>query len=267
MAAGGVFLVPWLPSMLYQSAHTGTPWASVVRPTTMVTETLQDVGGGDFAEGVLLGWALFGLFLLGLLATRLDDVRLVLDLRTVPQVRREAAVVGLTVAIAARAGFLTRTTFATRYAAVIFPLFLIVAAVGLTRLDMPIVRPVAVSASAPPRPHRRPAQRGHGPHAGREHRRRHAAGVEARRSGRDLPGPTRPLGAPSVTGIDRASDLSHVRIAPTESTGATTNNGTPPLILRRSRVVSSIAPPPRPLIPCGSSRAGATRRSKGSARR
>ena len=112
----------------------------------MVTETLQDVGGGDFAEGVLLGWALFGLFLLGLLATRLDDVRLVLDLRTVPQVRREAAVVGLTVAIAALAGFLTRTTFATRYAAVIFPLFLIVAAVGLTRLDMPIVRPVAVFA-------------------------------------------------------------------------------------------------------------------------
>ena len=40
MAAGGVFLVPWLPSMLYQAAHTGTPWASVVRPTTMVTETL-----------------------------------------------------------------------------------------------------------------------------------------------------------------------------------------------------------------------------------
>ena len=26
--AGGVFLLPWLPSMLYQSAHTGTPWAA-----------------------------------------------------------------------------------------------------------------------------------------------------------------------------------------------------------------------------------------------
>jgi hypothetical protein len=144
VVAGGVLLLPWLPSLLYQSAHTGTPWAAVVRPTTMVTETLQDLGGGDFAEAVLLGWGLLALFLLGLLATRIDDRRLVLDVRTVPHVRREAAIVGLTVAIASLAGYVTRTTFATRYAAVIFPLFLVVAAVGLTRLDMPIVRPVVV---------------------------------------------------------------------------------------------------------------------------
>jgi hypothetical protein len=83
---------------------------------------------------------------LGLLATKLDDHRLVLDVRTVSQVRREAMVVGLTLAIAAAAGYVSKTTFATRYAAVFFPLFLVVAAVGLTRLDMPIVRPVAVSA-------------------------------------------------------------------------------------------------------------------------
>jgi len=74
----------------------------------------------------------------------MDDHRLVVDVRTVPQVRREAAVVGLTLAIACAAGYATRTTFATRYMAVIFPLFLVVAAVGLTRLDMPVVRQVAV---------------------------------------------------------------------------------------------------------------------------
>jgi len=142
--AGGVFLLPWLPSMLYQSAHTGTPWASVVRPTTMLTDTLQDVGGGEFAEALLLGWGLLALFVLGLLAVAIDDHRLELDLRTRPQVRREAALVALTLAIASLAGYATRTTFATRYAAVVFPLFLIVAAVGLTRLDMPIVRPIVV---------------------------------------------------------------------------------------------------------------------------
>ena len=142
--AGGVCLLPWLPSMLYQSAHTGTPWASVVRPTTMLTDTLQDVGGGDFAEALLLGWGLLALFVLGLLAIRIDDHRLELDLRTRPQVRREAALVALTLAIASLAGYATRTTFATRYAAAVFPLFLIVAAVGLTRLDMPIVRPIVV---------------------------------------------------------------------------------------------------------------------------
>jgi hypothetical protein len=144
--AGGVFLLPWLPSMLYQSAHTGTPWAAPVRPTTMVMLTVQDFGGGYNGEGVLLGWGLVALFVLGLLATKLDDHRLVLDVRTVPQVRREAMVVGLTLAIAAAAAYVSKTTFATRYAAVFFPLFLVVAAVGLTRLDMPIVRPVAVAA-------------------------------------------------------------------------------------------------------------------------
>jgi hypothetical protein len=143
---GGVLLLPWLPSMLYQSAHTGTPWASVVRPTTMITETVKDFGGGDFGEAVLLGWGLVALFALGLLATALDDHRLTLDFRTVPVVRREAAIVGLTLAIASVAGYVTRTTFATRYAAVILPLFLIVAAVGLLRLDMPVVLPVVVAA-------------------------------------------------------------------------------------------------------------------------
>ncbi len=143
---GGVFMLPWLPSMLSQAAHTGTPWAAAVRPTTMVTDTLEDFGGGDYAEAVLLGWATLALFALGLMATRIDDRRLELDVRTVPQVRREAAIVGLTIAIACVAGYATNTTYATRYAAVILPLFLVVAAVGLTRLDMPIVRPLVVLA-------------------------------------------------------------------------------------------------------------------------
>ncbi|HEX2383790.1 MAG TPA: glycosyltransferase family 39 protein [Acidimicrobiales bacterium] len=148
VVAGGLFLLPWLPSMLYQSAHTGTPWGAVVRPTTMAASTLRDFGGAgsDNSEALLLGGALLALFLLGLFATRIDDRRLVIDVRTLPQVRREAAVVGLTVAIACSAGYLTRTTFATRYTAVIFPLFFVVAAVGLTRLDMPIVRQVVVVA-------------------------------------------------------------------------------------------------------------------------
>lgn len=133
IAVGGLFLVPWLGVMLDQSAHTGTPWADAVRPTTLVTTTLQDFGGGDFAEGLLLGWTLAALFVVALVARPVDDYRLEVDVRTTPLVRREATVVGLTVAIATVAGFATRTTFATRYAAVLFPLFLLVAAVGLTR--------------------------------------------------------------------------------------------------------------------------------------
>jgi uncharacterized membrane protein len=133
VAAGGLFLVPWVGVMLDQSAHTGTPWAGPVRPTTLLTTSLQDFGGGDYAEGLLLGWTLGVLFVVGLVARSIDAYRLEVDVRTTPLVRREALVVGLTIAIATVACFATSTTFATRYAAVVFPLFLLVAAVGLTR--------------------------------------------------------------------------------------------------------------------------------------
>ena len=132
--AGGVFFVPWLGVMLDQSAHTGTPWASPVRPAPMVTFTLQDFGGGGFGEAQLLGFWLGVLFLVGLFARAVDRHHLEIDVRTVPGVRREAAVIAMTMAIACVAGFATHTTFATRYTAVILPLFLLGVAFGLTRL-------------------------------------------------------------------------------------------------------------------------------------
>jgi hypothetical protein len=107
---------------------------------------VQDFGGGDYAEGLLLGWGLVALFALGLLGVAVDRHRIELVLRSVPQVRREAIVVGLTIALGAAAGVATRTTFATRYAAVFLPLFLIVAAVGVTRFAAPVARGIVLAA-------------------------------------------------------------------------------------------------------------------------
>lgn len=115
--AGGALLLPWLPAMLVQSAHTGTPWAAPVRPTTMVTVSLNDVGGGDFAEGELLGFALLALAAYG-----------------ARRARWELTVLAATLAVASVAGYVTGTTFASRYTAVVFPLFLLGAAAGLVRM-------------------------------------------------------------------------------------------------------------------------------------
>lgn len=131
--AGVAFLVPWLGVMLDQSAHTGTPWASPARPTSIIASSIHDFGGGDFSEGVILGWMLVGLFAIGLFARPIDDRRLEIDVRTLPLVRREASIVGLTFAIACVAGFASRTTFASRYAAMVFPLVVLVVAAGVTR--------------------------------------------------------------------------------------------------------------------------------------
>jgi hypothetical protein len=138
VAAGGILVVPWLPSLLFQLRHTGTPWAGPVRPTAIVQTGLQDFGsastGVALAEATLLGLVLAVLFLVGVFGRTIDDHRLELDVRTVPGVRSEAAVVGATVLVAAAAGYLTGTTFASRYLAVVFPLFVIVAGAGLARL-------------------------------------------------------------------------------------------------------------------------------------
>jgi hypothetical protein len=99
----------------------------------MATQTLQDLGGGDFAEAILLGFSLLALFALGLFGRGVDERRIELDVGTVPPVRGEAAVVGATIMIAAVAGYASGTTFASRYASVFMPLFLLVAAVGITR--------------------------------------------------------------------------------------------------------------------------------------
>ncbi len=144
VAAGGVFLLPWLPSMLTQSAHTGTPWAATVRPTTMVATSIIDVGGGVNGEGELLGFALTLLFLLGLFARRDDDGRIVLDARSRGRAARLGAVVGLTLLLAEAASYVSRTTFAPRYVAVVVPLFAIVAAVGATRIEGRTARDVVV---------------------------------------------------------------------------------------------------------------------------
>ena len=130
---GGVLLLPWLPSTLTQSAHTGTPWAATVRPTTMITVSLIDIGGGEFAEGTLLGFGLLALAALSLFGRAVDPRRIELDVRTRPEVRREAAVVVLTLVVASVGSYATGTTFASRYVSVIFPLFVLLAAVGVTR--------------------------------------------------------------------------------------------------------------------------------------
>src|SRR5690606_2812115 len=107
IAVGGVLFVPWLPVMLYQSTHTGTPWATPQRPTSILASTLADFGGGGFRDAEFVGTVLAVLFLLGLFGRALARDRIEIDLRTAPQFRAEAAVVGLTFAIGSVVAYAT----------------------------------------------------------------------------------------------------------------------------------------------------------------
>jgi hypothetical protein len=134
VAAGGLLFLPWLGGFLYQTAHTGTPWGAPFRPTAIVASVLMDMGGGTVAEATLYGAVVLALVLLGLFAVRSGDGEVTLDVRTSPTVRHELLVVSLVLAIGALVGIATSATFQSRYAAVVVPLVLLAAAVGIVRL-------------------------------------------------------------------------------------------------------------------------------------
>jgi mannosyltransferase len=135
VAAGGVLFLPWLGGFLYQAGHTGTPWGEPYRPTEIVQFTLNDLGGGaGVAEGQLVGIALLVLALVALFAVRSGGDEITLDVRSAPTVRLEMVMVGLTVLLGCLAGYATSATYQSRYAAVFVPLFLLAAAVGITRI-------------------------------------------------------------------------------------------------------------------------------------
>ncbi len=132
IAVGSLAFVPWLPSFAYQAAHTGTPWAKPMRPSTILTVTANDLGGIG-SEGQIVGVVLTLLLLLALFGAARDRRHIDLDLHTVPQVRTEVAVTGLTLAFGLAAIFVTAGTYESRYAAVFVPFVLVAAAVGVTR--------------------------------------------------------------------------------------------------------------------------------------
>jgi mannosyltransferase len=133
MAVGGVLFVPWLPTMLYQSANTGTPWAGPVRPTTVVAITSVDFTAGALPDGAFVAIVVVVVGLLGLFGRGIDARTIRLDLRTERTFRPEALVLAATLGLGTAFTYATWSAYATRYAAVVFPLFFVLVAAGLTR--------------------------------------------------------------------------------------------------------------------------------------
>jgi mannosyltransferase len=133
---GAVLVIPWLPSMLEQLRHTGTPWGEAIRPTSALGITLIDLAGVRPPEVILLAGALAALIVLGLFAHRdrlaADELRV--DLERTGPLRWEALTVVLTLVIGGSVAFVAGSAFQSRYASVSVPLILLVAAAGLTAL-------------------------------------------------------------------------------------------------------------------------------------
>jgi hypothetical protein len=130
---GTCAFAPWVPTLLFQLRHTGTPWATPADFTALVY-TFTQFAGGDSDAGRALALVLGFLALLGLAGRALDSRRVVLDLRTRPGVRALGLLAAGTLFLAVIVGKLSGSTFADRYSAVILIPCLLVVAYGVTAL-------------------------------------------------------------------------------------------------------------------------------------
>lgn len=154
MAIGGLAFLPWVPTFLYQSAHTGTPWGTPVLPGIPLGYTLRDFAGGasgtaaDRQEGWLLFFVLLPMLLLGVFARGVDDRHIEVDLRVPREARALALVGGGGLIVALTLNYLAGGAFQSRYSAIFFPFFIILVARGLTTLrdQRVLVAVVAVGA-------------------------------------------------------------------------------------------------------------------------
>jgi len=143
VVVGGLAFLPWVPTFLYQRAHTGTPWGSPVLPGIPIGYTLRDFAGGasgtaaDRQEGWVLFFVLVPMLLLGVFAHGVDRRRIEIDLH-VPRETRAIAFVGAAgLVVALSLNYLAGGAFQSRYSAIVFPFFVLLVARGFTTLRDP----------------------------------------------------------------------------------------------------------------------------------
>jgi len=141
----GVLFLPWVPTFLSQLAHTGTPWGVAVAPPTGMVYALLDFAGGDHTEGWTLFFPSFALLLLAIFGLGVATRTIELDLRTRRAARPAALIAFGTLLIGLGLSFVSGTAFQSRYAAVAFPLYLLLIALGFARFVDARIRIAAVA--------------------------------------------------------------------------------------------------------------------------
>ncbi|MBV9122247.1 MAG: glycosyltransferase family 39 protein, partial [Planctomycetes bacterium] len=127
VVVGCLTFLPWLPTFVFQSRHTGTPWATPANFAAMVN-AITSFAGGATSQGRALALLYFALAGLGLFGLAKGLFHVDLDLRTRPPGRPFALITAGTLAAAIVGGYASASAFQARYASVVLvPLVLLVA--------------------------------------------------------------------------------------------------------------------------------------------
>jgi len=142
VAVGCVAFLPWVPTFVFQSQHTGTPWAAppnfaaIISSVTGFADNQATLSTGGSNQGRLLALCYFLLAFLALFGLAKDRWHIELDIRTRPRGRGMSFLVVATLVAAVAGGIIDRSAFSPRYAAVVFvPLLLLVGMGTLTLID------------------------------------------------------------------------------------------------------------------------------------
>lgn len=135
LVLGGVLFVPWISTLLYQSAHTGTPWGEPIGVVQTLTSMISSFSGDQLTSYILVMLAILAVIVV--LTPRSpggassDIPMLVVSERFQPRVLGEALILVLTVGIGWATSLISGSTFQPRYGAVVFALFVVIVAAGL----------------------------------------------------------------------------------------------------------------------------------------
>ncbi len=128
---GSATLVPWIGVLYDQVTTTGTPWAGRARPAEVVMEVVQAMGGSRRFEGETLGIMFLIAALIGTFALAAKPGRIELGRPANGTALGAAVAAGLTLTIGTVMALITAGAFEPRYAAVVVPFVLILAARGI----------------------------------------------------------------------------------------------------------------------------------------
>lgn len=152
LVVGCLAFVPWLPTFVFQSRHTGTPWATaanlgaVVSAMTGFTDNQASLSGTGSNQGRLLAVLYLVLAFLAVFGVARDRWHIELDLRTRSTSRGVAFVTFATLLVAVGGGLLTQSAYSNRYASVVFIPFLVLVVLGLRTVGDTWIRAVVVAA-------------------------------------------------------------------------------------------------------------------------
>lgn len=127
LVVAGLSFLPWVPTLLFQARHTGTPWAAPAQLTAVIF-TVTQFAGGDSDFGRALAVMFFFFAVLAAFGTPMGRWLVVLDIRTRPGVRAIGVGVFATIVLGLLGGRIDGATFADRYTS--FALFPALVALG-----------------------------------------------------------------------------------------------------------------------------------------